>query len=112
MALLAGTVTISDDGAVSGTANSLALDMYNRMWTRYATALLAAQQIPPPPGPQLASVRRGMAWLAEDMAAAVVGHFTAFGAARITTSRDALQTSTAAGNPTDAPPAQVDLPLV
>lgn len=80
MALLAGTVTVTPDGTVTKTANSLAAGLFDGLWNNYETDTGEK----PPVGPASYGVKRTLATMATRLAAAVVTHVTTYAAVTVT----------------------------
>jgi hypothetical protein len=95
MTMTAGSVTVADDGAVTKTGMAAAI--YDEFVGNYA----ADTSVELPAVPDCIPILRGFGSLATNLAQAIVTYIRTNAEAKIASDVGALQTSTAAGNPTD-----------
>lgn len=95
MALLAGTVTVTPDGTVTETPNSLAAGIFSGLWNNYETD--TGQK--PPAGPDSYQIKRTLATMATRLAAAVVIHLATYGTAKVATTAAGVQRDADGANP-------------
>lgn len=105
MALVAGTVTVSDSGEVTATDSSMAKDIYCEL----ADCHQIDTGVPLPHGPPGVSILRIYAAWATRFATGVVKNLVANADVIITVTDGGLQISTAVGEETQPPPADVVL---
>ena len=113
MPLTAGVVTISDSGAVTYTpASSLARTMYDNLVANIDDTQTPGINPAPsiPAAPDGVGIRRGFAFLATQLASAIVTYVSANAVVTTTVSAGGLQRDNTGGNPaTLAPAAPVNI---
>jgi len=109
MPLVAGTVTVKEDGTVTfnpGAGANLAKEIYTEFVNNYsADASMDSKTYDFPGGKNGAAVRHGYATLATRLAAAIVAHIVTNGEVTVTVDDAGLQRDNTVGNPATLAPA-------